>query len=211
LNAVTVQIVEYLRRKLPFRVWPGDNPGRKPCSACSASFDMIEAGAKVAKCRPNQRRARFAGSRLLEIQYPRDGIWKDCPWCVYAGAGQALEIIFADRLHFSRRRSHAAQLRTNAEAGRNVAEKRTHRCHGKSGHLRGVRRRRVGGSQASRSQRARPLFRAEIRGIPAADDLEPIECVHLGIQRTGSHSTIPQFKATAKLGEFLEARFSQSL
>jgi hypothetical protein len=31
--------------------------------------------------------------------------------------------------------------------------------------------------------------------------------LHLGIQGTGS---IPQFRATAKLGEFLKARFSQS-
>ena len=38
-------------------------------------------------------------------------------------------------------------------------------------------------------------------------NLEPFECVYVGIQGTGSDS---QFKATAKLGEFLETGFSQS-
>jgi hypothetical protein len=41
-------------------------------------------------------------------------------------------------------------------------------------------------------------LRAEVRGIPAANDLESLQRVH------------PGFKATAKLGEFLEFRFSQS-
>jgi hypothetical protein len=36
---------------------------------------------------------------------------------------------------------------------------------------------------------------------------KPLECVHFSIQGTGP---LPQFKATAKLGEFLEARFKQS-
>jgi len=42
---------------------------------------------------------------------------------------------------------------------------------------------------------------------PTADHLEPLECVHLGLQEL---EPILLFKATAKLGEFLEARFSQS-
>jgi hypothetical protein len=47
----------------------------------------------------------------------------------------------------------------------------------------------------------------KVRRIPLADDLEPVECVHFCIQEL---DPIPQFKATAKLGAFLEARFSQS-
>ncbi|MFI5248164.1 MAG: hypothetical protein ACHQWV_06395, partial [Nitrospirales bacterium] len=45
-----------------------------------------------------------------------------------------------------------------------------------------------------------------VRGIPVANDLESFQCVYLRLQRAGSY---PQFKATAKLGEFAEARFSQ--
>jgi hypothetical protein len=65
----------------------------------------------------------------------------------------------------------------------------------------------AGGSEASGAYRARSLLRAKVRGVrsrtiwslsnaftSAFKELEPI----------------PQFKATAKLGEFLETRFSQS-
>jgi hypothetical protein len=46
-----------------------------------------------------------------------------------------------------------------------------------------------------------------LRAFPAADNLESFQCVHVGIQELDS---IPQFRATAKLSQFLEARFSQS-
>lgn len=35
-----------------------------------------------------------------------------------------------------------------------------------------------------------PYFELEIRGIPAADDLESVECVHLGLQGTRAYSTV---------------------
>jgi len=35
-----------------------------------------------------------------------------------------------------------------------------------------------------------PVLRAEVRGIPAADDLESLQCVHIGVQGTGSHRAI---------------------
>lgn len=44
---------------------------------------------------------------------------------------------------------------------------------------------------------------------PGANHPEFVESIHVGIQGTGA--TIPQFKATAELGECLETRFSQSL
>jgi hypothetical protein len=37
--------------------------------------------------------------------------------------------------------------------------------------------------------------------------VEPVERFHIGLQGTGP---IPQFKATAKLGGFLETRFKQT-
>ena len=39
------------------------------------------------------------------------------------------------------------------------------------------------------------------------NDLDSLECIHLRLQRNG---TDPEFKATAKLGEFLEGRFSRN-
>jgi len=47
---------------------------------------------------------------------------------------------------------------------------------------------------------ARLPWAPESRGIPAADDLESVECVHVRFKEL---DPIPQFKATAKLGEFL--------
>jgi len=43
--------------------------------------------------------------------------------------------------------------------------------------------------------------------MSAANDLESLEAFTSAFKELDS---IPQFKATAKLGEFLEARFSQS-
>jgi len=36
----------------------------------------------------------------------------------------------------------------------------------------------------------RSLLRAEVRGIPAMDNLEPFQCVHIGVQGTRSHPAI---------------------
>ena len=49
------------------------------------------------------------------IRPPIDRIWKHCPRRVYSGACQTLEVLLADRLRLSRRRPHAAQLRTDAK------------------------------------------------------------------------------------------------
>jgi hypothetical protein len=43
------------------------------------------------------------------------------------------------------------------------------------------------------------LLRAKIRGIPATDDLESLECVHVGIQGTGSH---PAIQGNGEVGRF---------
>ena len=65
--------------------------------------------------------------------------------------------------------------------------------------------REVGSSETPCSHRARPLLRAKVRGIAAA--------ARSGVFRMCSFKElepIPQFRATAKLGEFLEKRFSQA-
>ena len=38
--------------------------------------------------------------------------------------------------------------------------------------------------------RARPLLRAEVRGVPTAHNLESLQCLHFGIQGTGAHPAI---------------------
>ncbi len=47
---------------------------------------------------------------------------------------------------------------------------------------------RLLGSAAQRNNT--PCIRAEVRGVRAADNLESLECVHFGIQRTGPHSPV---------------------
>src|SRR6266478_4235791 len=47
---------------------------------------------------------------------------------------------------------------------------------------------RLGGSAAPRNNT--PRIRTQVRGIPVADDLESLECVYVGVQRTRSYSPI---------------------
>jgi hypothetical protein len=51
------------------------------------------------------------------------------------------------------------------------------------------------------------ILRAEVRGFPAPDDLESLNAFTSAFK---NWIPFPQFKATAKLWEFLEARFAQS-
>jgi hypothetical protein len=39
----------------------------------------------------------------------------------------------------------------------------------------------------------------QVRGVPVADDLESFECVHLRIQRTGSHSSVQSHCETGRI------------
>jgi hypothetical protein len=169
---------------------------------------MIEAGAKVAKCRPNQRRARFAASRLLEIQYPHDGIWKDCPWCVHARARQTLEVVLPDRLHLGRRRPNAAEFRTDAEAGGSVWQR---------SELTDVTAKVViyeafvEGKLEAPKHLARTVH--DLYFDPKYEEFRSRTIWSLSNAFTSAFKElepIPQFRATAKLGKFLEARFSQA-
>ena len=47
---------------------------------------------------------------------------------------------------------------------------------------------RLLGSAAQRNNT--PCIRAQIRGLPTANDLESLQCVHFGVQETGSHLAI---------------------
>ena len=47
--------------------------------------------------------------------------------------------------------------------------------------------------------RARPLLRAEVRGIPAANDLESLQRVHLCIQGTRSRPTIQGYSQAGRI------------
>ena len=71
----------------------------------------------------------------------------------------------------------------------------------------GFRRGQTGGSKASCSHGSRSLFRTDMRRVQVADDLVPVQRLHSAFKAL---EPIPQFKATAKLGEFQETRFSQS-
>lgn len=49
---------------------------------------------------------------------------------------------------------------------------------------------RLGGAEASCTDRTRLVFRIGARRIPESDDLEPLQCVHIGIEGVGPHSAI---------------------
>ena len=82
------------------------------------------------------------------------------------------------------------ELSSDAKAGGNVAEERVDGRDGQSGHLRSICGGQARSSQTSRPNGPRPLLQADVRGIPVANLLEPLECVHLGIQATGPHPAI---------------------
>ena len=41
-------------------------------------------------------------NRLSQVKAPREPDWKHCPWCIYPGAHETLEVVLAPRLHFGR-------------------------------------------------------------------------------------------------------------
>ena len=87
-----------------------------------------------------------------------------------------------------------------------MAEERTHRCYSKGGDLRSVRGGQTGSSQTS-SRTVHDLYFE-----PKYEDFKPRTIWSLSNAFTSAFKElepIRQFKATAKLGEFLETRFSQ--
>jgi len=79
---------------------------------------------------------------------------------------------------------------------------------GKTDGLPSIHRRRFGGPEASGAEGARPVFRPSARGIPTANDMWSLSKAFTSAFK--DLHPIPQFKVTAKLGDFLENRFSQS-
>jgi len=126
---------------------------------------------------------------------------------LHSRARKTLEAVLAHRLHLGRCLSNAAKLRANAKTGGDLATSELTDVTVKvviyeafvEGKLEAPR-------HLARSVhdlyfepkyeefRSRTIWSLSNAFTPAFKDLEPI----------------PQFKATAKLGEFLEARFSQS-
>jgi hypothetical protein len=109
---------------------------------------------------------------------------------VYARARKAFEVVLPYRLRCRRCGTHTAKLRTRAKTGGGVAEMRIDGSDCQGRHLRCFRGRQTGGSKASGAHRARFVLRAEVRRVPAENNLESRECIYIGIQGTGTHSAI---------------------
>lgn len=105
------------------------------------------------------------------------------------GCLQAIQIVFSHRLHVGGGWPNAAELRTDAETGGGVAEKRTHGRHRESRNLRSFRGGQTGSSKATRAPCIICTLNSGI-GIPTAHNLEPVEGCHLGTQRTDTHVLI---------------------
>jgi hypothetical protein len=102
---------------------------------------------------------------------------------------------------------YAAQLRTDGQASRDLAAERTHRCDRKGGHLPGFR-----GGKTGSTETPRPTVH-DLYFEPKYEEFQPRTIWSLSNAFTSAFKEldpIPQFRATAKLGEFLESRFSQS-
>ena len=80
-----------------------------------------------------------------------------------------------------------AEELNQCETGGSLAEKRIDRRH-RQGDLRGIPRGQTG-SPKHLTRSVHDLY-FELRGIPAANDLESFQCVHLSIQRTGTRPAI---------------------
>jgi hypothetical protein len=98
----------------------------------------------------------FAGVEMSPRPWPPcfRSDWQLCPWRVHARPRETLEVVLADRLHFGRGGPNATELRADAKAGGDLAEKRIDGRHCEGGHLRGVCREQAGGSKTSCPHRA---------------------------------------------------------
>jgi hypothetical protein len=168
---------------------------------------MIEAGTKVAKCRPNQRRARFAGSRLLEIQYPREESGKIVPGAftpVLAKHSKSFSLIDCISVGVDRMQRNFEPMRKQVETWQrseltDVTAKVV------------IYEAFVEGKLEAPKHLAHTVH--DLYFEPKYDEFRPRTIWSLSNAFTSAFKEldpIPQFKATAKLGEFLEMRFSQS-
>lgn len=112
--------------------------------------------------------------------------WKHCPRRVHARACQALEIVLLDRLHLGCRGPDAAELQVETWQRCELTDVRAKAV---------IYEAFVEGKLEARSETSHPdcarlLLRDEVRRISAADDLEPVECVHFGLQGTEPDSTV---------------------
>ncbi len=104
---------------------------------------------------------------------------------------ETLETFLARRRAVDRSGPDAAELRTDATPGGGLANSTTVSGGGQADDLPGFHRRRSGGSETSSAEGTRTLFQSAARRVPTPNHVEPVERVHVGIQRTRSHPAIP--------------------
>ena len=142
-------------------------------------------------------------SRKLTQPGP-DPLLSHCPRCVHAGVGETLEIILTHRLYLGRSGPNAAEHRIDAQAGGGLAKKQTDGRHS-------IYEAFIEGKLEAPKHLARTVH--DLYFEPKYEEFRPRTIWSLSNVFTSAFKDldpIPQFKATAKLGEFLEARFSQS-
>ena len=131
-------------------------------------------------------------------------IRRHCFSHLHAGVGETLEIILTHRLYLGRSGLNAAEHRIDAQAGGGLAKKRTDGRHS-------IYEAFIEGKLEAPKHLARTVH--DLYFEPKYEEFRPRTIWSLSNVFTSAFKDldpIPQFKATAKLGEFLEARFSQS-
>src|SRR5713101_9807641 len=104
---------------------------------------------------------------------------------------ETLETFLPRRRAVDRRGSDAAELRTDAAAGRKLARPTAKHRSGKADDLPRIHRGRPGCAEISGAESARTLLQSAARGVPTPNNVEPVERIHLGIQGTRSDPPIP--------------------
>src|SRR6202011_1799322 len=134
-------------------------------------------------------------------------VWQHCPACVHSSAGETVEIVFAHRLHLGRGRPDAAKIepiRKHVEAWQrseltDVTPKVV------------IYEAFVEGRLEAPKHLARTVHVLYFE--PRHEEFRPRTIWSLSNACTSAFKEldpIPQFRAIAKLGEFLETRFSES-
>src|SRR3989304_2752332 len=106
------------------------------------------------------------------------------------GLGETLETFLTGGCTVDRCGPDAAELRTDAAAGRTLANAAALSGGGEADDLPGIYRRRSGSPETPSAQGTRPVLQPSARGVPTPNDVESFECVHLCIQGTGAHPAI---------------------
>jgi hypothetical protein len=134
------------------------------------------------------------------------GRGKHCPWCVHSRSCQTLEVILPHRLHLGWCRPDATQLRTHAKAGEVWLRSELTDVTAKVVIYEAF----VEGKLEAAKHLAKTVHNLYFE--PKYEEFQSRTVWSLSNAFTSAFKElepIPQFKATAKLGEVLEVRFSQ--